>query len=252
VTSFFFIPWLVSNITHRRIDPFPVPGVGVNLEIHPAARYSRDLRSLLVVVLGAALAGCASTRPAAVKSQHAPRAKPAVVHVAPSNDETQPDDDTQRDHDVVHDVAHDDSHQLPEQASDSEQRDEQPSDQRDPSPPLNIETGFATWYGDDWHGKPTASGQKFNKHKLTAAHRTLPLGSKVRVTNTKNGKWVEVTINDRGPYGRRRERIIDMAEAAAKKLGMIDAGVCPVRIELLWQPPPKKKRSKGKRGRHGK
>ena len=104
----------------------------------------------------------------------------------------------------------------------------------------------------DWHGKATASGERFNKHKLTAAHRSLPLGAKVRVTNTRNGRSVEVRINDRGPYGRRRERIIDVAEAAAKRLDFINAGVCPVRIEVLWLPPPKAKRhSKKKKAKHG-
>ena len=67
--------------------------------------------------------------------------------------------------------------------------------------------------------------------KLTAAHRTLPLGTRVRVTNTRNGRSVEVRINDRGPYG--RGRIIDVSEAAARQLGMIDAGVVPVTIEVL-------------------
>ncbi len=131
--------------------------------------------------------------------------------------------------------------------------DEAPANEtRDPARPLSIETGFATWYGDDWHGKATASGERFNKHKLTAAHRTLPLGAKVRVTNTRNGRWVEVRINDRGPYGRRRERIIDVAEAAAKRLDFINAGVCPVRIEVLSLPPPKAKRhSKKKKAKHG-
>ena len=128
------------------------------------------------------------------------------------------------------------------------------SETPDPARPLGVENGFATWYGDDWHGKPTASGERFNKHKLTAAHRSLPLGAKVRVTNTRNGRWVEVRINDRGPYGRRRERIIDLAEAAAKRLDFINAGVCPVRIEVLSLPPPKAKRHSKKKkakAKHG-
>ena len=66
---------------------------------------------------------------------------------------------------------------------------------------------------------------------MTAAHRTLPLGTRVRVTNKKNGRTVEVRINDRGPYG--RGRVIDLSEAAAKRLDMIDAGVVPVRIEVV-------------------
>ena len=93
-----------------------------------------------------------------------------------------------------------------------------------------VQEGLATWYGGSLHGKPTASGEPFNKHAMTAAHRRLPFNSRVRVTNKRNGRSVEVRINDRGPYGR---AVLDLSEAAAKKLDMIDAGVVPVRIELL-------------------
>ena len=139
----------------------------------------------------------------------------------------------------------------PEASTALDGADETATDVPDPSPALHIETGFATWYGDDWHGKATASGERFNKHKLTAAHRTLPMGTRIRVTNTRNGRWVELRINDRGPYGKRRERILDVAEVAAKRLDFINAGVCPVRIEVLWQPPVKKKSAKKKKARHG-
>jgi rare lipoprotein A len=93
------------------------------------------------------------------------------------------------------------------------------------------ERGLATYYGREQQGGPTASGERFDRNKLTAAHRTLPLGTRVRVTNTRNGRSVEVRINDRGPYG--RGRIIDVSEAAARQLGMIDAGVVPVTVEVL-------------------
>lgn len=95
-----------------------------------------------------------------------------------------------------------------------------------------VQHGMATFYGDEQQGGPTASGERFDKRKLTAAHRTLPLGTRVRVTNTKNGRSVEVRINDRGPYGN-RGRIIDVSEAAAQRLDMIDAGVVPVVVEVL-------------------
>ena len=78
----------------------------------------------------------------------------------------------------------------------------------------------------------TASGERFDKHALTAAHRTLPLGTRVRVTNTKNGRSVVVRINDRGPFGH-HNRIIDLSEAAAVQLDMIEAGVVPVTLEVL-------------------
>jgi rare lipoprotein A len=100
-----------------------------------------------------------------------------------------------------------------------------------PSRP-GVQRGLATFYGSEQHGGPTASGERFNMHLMTAAHRTLPLGTRVRVTNTKNGRSVEVRINDRGPYGG-RGRIIDVSEAAAKQLDMIEAGVVPVIVEVL-------------------
>ena len=95
-----------------------------------------------------------------------------------------------------------------------------------------VQRGMATFYGDEQQGGPTASGERFDKTKLTAAHRTLPLGTRVRVTNTRNGRSVEVRINDRGPYGN-RGRIIDLSEAAARRLDMIDAGVVPVIVEVM-------------------
>jgi rare lipoprotein A len=97
-----------------------------------------------------------------------------------------------------------------------------------PHHPTNAMRGMASWYGE---AQMTASGERFDKHKMTAAHRTLPLGTLVRVTNTRNGKSVVVRINDRGPYG--HGRIIDLSEAAARKLDMIDDGVAPVTLEVI-------------------
>ena len=95
-----------------------------------------------------------------------------------------------------------------------------------------LQRGLATYYGDEQHGGPTASGERFDKRLMTAAHRTLPFGTRVRVTNTRNGRSVELRINDRGPFGS-RQRIIDVSEAAARRLGMIEAGVVPVTVEVL-------------------
>jgi rare lipoprotein A len=95
-----------------------------------------------------------------------------------------------------------------------------------------VQRGMATFYGDEQQGGPTASGERFDKNKMSAAHRTLPFGTRVRVTNTRNGRSVEVRINDRGPYGK-RGRIIDVSEAAARRLDMIEAGVVPVVVEVL-------------------
>jgi rare lipoprotein A (peptidoglycan hydrolase) len=91
--------------------------------------------------------------------------------------------------------------------------------------------GNASWYGPGFNGKTTASGSAFDETKLTAAHRTLPLGSKAKVTNLNNGKSVEVEINDRGPFA--EGRIIDLSQAAAKALGIIDHGIVRVSVESL-------------------
>jgi rare lipoprotein A len=92
--------------------------------------------------------------------------------------------------------------------------------------------GKASFYGKEHQGGPTASGERFDMHKLTAAHRTLPMQTRVRVTSKLDGRSVEVRINDRGPYGG-HGRIIDLSYAAAKLLGMLDAGVIPVVIDAL-------------------
>ena len=89
--------------------------------------------------------------------------------------------------------------------------------------------GYATFYADS---QMTASGERFNKNALTAAHRTLRMGTMVKVTNERNGRSVVVRINDRGPFGN-KSRIIDLSEAAAKRLDMIEAGVVPVLVEVL-------------------
>lgn len=94
-----------------------------------------------------------------------------------------------------------------------------------------VEVGVASWYGRQFHGKLTASGKTFDQMEMTAAHQTLPFGSKVRVTNLANGKSVEVEINDRGPFV--EDRIIDLSVAAARALDMVEVGITPVRVEVL-------------------
>jgi rare lipoprotein A len=95
------------------------------------------------------------------------------------------------------------------------------------------ETGRASWYGPGFHGRKTASGERYNMNAMTAAHKTLPLASYVRVTNTTNDKSVVVKINDRGPYV--RGRVIDLSYAAARLLGFRKAGTTRVKIEGLTQ-----------------
>jgi rare lipoprotein A len=94
-----------------------------------------------------------------------------------------------------------------------------------------IQTGKASFYADKFEGVFTASGEKYRHNKLTAAHKTLPFGTKVRVTNLENEKTVEVIINDRGPYV--EERIIDLSKQAADELGFINKGLADVKIEVI-------------------
>ena len=93
------------------------------------------------------------------------------------------------------------------------------------------QTGKASWYGPGFHGKKTANGEWFDMNTLTAAHRTLPISSRVRVTNLANGKSVVVRINDRGPY--HGNRVMDLSKAAAQELGFIRTGTAQVKIEPL-------------------
>ena len=92
-------------------------------------------------------------------------------------------------------------------------------------------TGIASYYGGKFHGKRTASGENFNKNAMTAAHRSLPFGTKVKVTNLRNGRTVLVRVNDRGPHV--RGRMIDLSQAAAKKIGLSYAGTARVKLEVL-------------------
>lgn len=93
------------------------------------------------------------------------------------------------------------------------------------------ETGLASFYSDAFEGKKTASGDIYKSSKMTAAHRTLPFGTQVKVTNLSNNKSVTVTVNDRGPFV--KDRIIDLSKAAAVKLDYIDQGVTKVKIEPI-------------------
>ncbi|KZN16518.1 MULTISPECIES: septal ring lytic transglycosylase RlpA family protein [Pseudomonas] len=92
-------------------------------------------------------------------------------------------------------------------------------------------TGVASYYGAKHHGKRTASGERFNQHGLTAAHRQLPFGTRVKITNLNNDRSCVVRINDRGPYS--RGRLIDVSREAAEQLGMLRSGTAKVRVQAL-------------------
>ncbi|MGY4533807.1 rare lipoprotein A [Pseudomonas sp. TE3786] len=112
-------------------------------------------------------------------------------------------------------------------------RDALPTNTPPPSPYNGhySESGEASFYGAKHQGKKTASGERFDQAQLTAAHRTLPFGTQVRVTNLDNNKSVVVRINDRGPFN--RKRLIDISRAAAEQLDMVRAGTAPVRVQSL-------------------
>src|SRR5271155_239602 len=96
---------------------------------------------------------------------------------------------------------------------------------------FSAEFGFASWYGYPFHGRVAADGSVYDMEQITAAHKTLPLGSWVRVTNLKNGKVVDVRITDRGPFI--DGRVIDLSRAAARAIDVLDPGTAPVRVEVL-------------------
>ena len=101
--------------------------------------------------------------------------------------------------------------------------------------PGKPQTGVASWYGPGFHGQRTSSGAIYDQHGLTAAHQTLPLGTRVRVTNLDTGKWVDVDVNDRGPFA--KGRIIDLSYEAARTIGMLGPGTARVRVDVLERPP---------------
>lgn len=102
-------------------------------------------------------------------------------------------------------------------------------------PPLVVQRGTASYYADRFAGRRTASGVRYDPNAMVAAHRTLPFGTIVRVTNLRNGRSVVVKIVDRGPFAG-HDRIIDLSRRAARKLGFIAQGLAPVRLEVLKEP----------------
>ena len=107
------------------------------------------------------------------------------------------------------------------------------------APVSPTQTGLASYYGPGFHGEQTASGEIFNQNEMVAAHRTLPLGTVVRVTNLENGRRVVLRVIDRGPYGKnyRKGTIIDVSKGAARRLRFISDGLVKVKVEVLRTPP---------------
>jgi rare lipoprotein A len=103
-------------------------------------------------------------------------------------------------------------------------------------PPQEVQVGYATWYGRAFAGRRTASGERFDPGKMTAAHRTLPFGTWVDVRRVDNGESVRVRVTDRGPWGH-EDRIIDLSQAAAAKIGLTKVGMTRVEVRVVPAPP---------------
>lgn len=104
-----------------------------------------------------------------------------------------------------------------------------------PAVPGDIEYGYASWYGNPYHGRRTSNGETYDMYTMTAAHRTLPFGTEVQVTNMENGKSVHVRINDRGPFV--DGRVIDLSLAAAKEIALVGPGTALVQVKVVAAPP---------------
>lgn len=114
-------------------------------------------------------------------------------------------------------------------------RDEPPAAPTAPATGPHQLSGIASYYADEFHGRLTSSGERYDMHELTAAHRTLPFGTRVMVRNQSNGLAVAVRINDRGPF--KDDRVIDLSLEAAKRIGMIGPGTAPVELRILEDDP---------------
>jgi rare lipoprotein A len=182
------------------------PPVGSIAFMKPVCLNSRVINLFLVLAL-LALAGCGGKKPVRARTQPPPpEVASRVPATEPSKDEAVNEPDLGGETDDAYKNA----------------------------VPIYVETGLASWYGPPYHNRKAASGEVFNTHALTAAHKTLPLQSIVRVTNPASGKSVIVRINDRGPFV--GDRIIDLSMAAAKAIDVWRAGVAPVKLEVLSAP----------------
>lgn len=101
------------------------------------------------------------------------------------------------------------------------------------APSRDSQMGYASWYGNEFHGRPTSSGELYNMNKFTAAHRTLPLGTPILVTNLSNGRSILVKVNDRGPFADTGNRILDLSQCAFRAIAPLGAGVARIRIDVM-------------------
>jgi len=179
-------------------------------------------RILIVGLVAALVTGCGGKKQARVTPPPPPMAAPPVATVTvppstPKRTEATPQSKVDKKQEKADEIARELS--VPEGTK-----------------PLSVETGNASWYGAPYHNRRSSNGEIYDMHQLTAAHRTLPLGSTVRVTNLKTGHFTIVRITDRGPFV--EGRIVDLSLAAAKQADIWQAGVAKVRLEVLRTPVP--------------
>ena len=184
-------------------------------------------RHLALVALLAGLAGCAAVpAPSASSAEPAGKTRGASAAVPmPAPRETARNDANAKSSEPA--AAGTSVSETPATAGKAADASTTPSTSDDPA---LVDRGLASWYGRKFHGRRTASGERYDMHALTAAHKTLPFGTKVRVRSVATGKEVVVRINDRGPY--RHQRIIDLSQAAIASLGLKNRGVTTVE---LWR-----------------
>jgi rare lipoprotein A len=169
------------------------------------------------------LSGCGGKKQARVNTPPPPMAAPSVATVPTS------DSATSKRADAARPSSADKKREATEESANALSIPEG-------TKPLSVETGNASWYGAPYHNRRSSNGEIYDMNQLTAAHRTLPLGSTVRVTNLKTGHFTIVRITDRGPFV--EGRIVDLSLAAAKQADIWQAGVAKVRLEVLRTPVP--------------
>jgi rare lipoprotein A len=180
----------------------------------------RFCAAILTTILAAGLSGCGGKKQAKViPPPPPPIAQPSTTVIPPPVASTPQGGDSSQ-----------------ESGKPAERAGQEAATVRDSAKPLSVETGKASWYGAPYHNRRSSNGEIYDMHSLTAAHRTLPLGSTVRVTNLKTGHSTVVRITDRGPFV--EGRIVDLSLAAAKQADVWQAGVAQVRLEVLRTPVP--------------
>ena len=185
--------------------------------------------------------GACGDQPAAKAPRSRPPHTPSAAHVAWNDTGRAADEDEQRPESTANSGTSTAYARAPRAHDVPEPTSEQLAERFGRARALSIQSGSGSYYADKFAGRSTASGAPYEPHGFTAAHRTLPFGTVLRVTRKDGGQVVYVRVTDRGPYGP-RGRILDLSRAAAEKLGMLRAGVVKIKVEVLEYGPRKQRR----------